>query len=259
MYIPFFISIMTRRAHFCVILAFICFTNTNLIAQVTPGDSSSQQNAFNNAVSLFKSSVGEGSALYNGPEYYSYDALIKSNAYFMDVNGFTPGSVYYNGAFYTGVPMLYDLYTDDVVVLLYNHFSKFYLVKEKVANFNLLGHHFINVSADYPQQEQVIKPGFYDELYKGKLEILVKWAKSIQERNSGPAGIESYFTAPTKTYFLRKGNIYYSINSQGSLFNVLKDKKKELQQFIKSGQIRYRNDPEDAMVKIASYYDSISN
>ena len=250
---------MTVRAQFCVILGLMCFTSTNLIAQAEPGDSSSQQNAFDYAVRIFHSSVGEGSALYNGPEYFAYDASIKNNAYFMDVNVFTAGSVFYNGAFYTGVPMLYDLYTDDVTVLLYNHFSKFYLIKEKVKSFDFLGHHFINISLDSLKENSVIKPGYYDELYKGRIEVLVKRTKTIQERNNGSTSIESYFTSPTRTLFIRKNNVYYSITGQGSLINVLKDKKNELQQFIKAGQIRFKKDPEDAMVKILTYYDHLTN
>ena len=237
----------------------MCFTSTNLIAQAEPGDSSSQQNAFNYAVRIYHSSVGEGSALYNGPEYFGYDALIKSNAYFMDVNAFTPGSVFYNGAFYTRVPMLYDLYTDDVTVLLYNHYSKFYLVKEKVKSFDFLGHHFISLPADSLKESPVIKPGYFDELYKGKMEVLVKRSKTIQERNGGVTGIETYFTTSARNLYLKKYSIYYSITSQGSLLDVLKDKKKEIQQFIKSGQIKFRNNPEDAMVKIAVYYDHLTN
>lgn len=250
---------MTGRAHFCVILGLMCFTSTNLIAQAEPRDSSSQQNAFNYAVRLFHSSVGQGSALYNGPEYFAYDALIKSNAYFMDVNVFTAGSVFYNGEFYTGVPMLYDLYTDDVAVLLYNHFSEYYLIKQKVKSFDFFGHHFINIPLDSLKENSVIKPGYYDELYKGKIEVLIKRAKTIQERNNGSTSIESYFTSTTRTLFIRKNSVYYSITSQGSLINVLKDEKNALQQFIKSRQIKFKKDPEDAMVKIADYYDHLTN
>ena len=94
-------------------------------AQITAIDSSSQQYAFNNAVSILNTSIGNSSRLYNGPEYYFYDPLIKGNAYFLDVNSFTTGSIYYNGVLFSGVPMLYDLYKDEVVVLLYNHFQNF--------------------------------------------------------------------------------------------------------------------------------------
>jgi len=40
---------------------------------------------------------------------------------------------------------------------------------------------------------------------------------------------------------------------------LLKDKKGELQKHIKQNNIRFGDDPEFAMVKIASYYDQITN
>lgn len=234
------------------------FNKQSLFAQETHSDSSSQQNALNNAITLFHASIGKESPLYNGPEYYFYDPVIKGNAYFLDVNSFAQGSVYYDGAYYTNVPMLYDIHTDDIVVLLYNHFSKYSLLKERVKRFDFLDHHFININTDTLKNNTLIKSGFYDQLYNGKIEILVKRAKSIQTNSGGITGTESYFS-PTKDYFLKKNNIYYSFSSQGSLLDILKDRKKELQQYIKANQIRYRTDPEDAMVKIASYYDHLTN
>ena len=233
-------------------------TTKNLFAQQAQTDSSSQQNALNNAITFFHASIGEQSRLYNGPEYYFYDPVIKGNAYFLDVNSFSQGSVYYDGAYYTNVPMLYDLYSDQVAVLLYNHFSKFSLLKERVKSFDLLDHHFVNINADTLINNTLIKSGFYDQLYNGKVEILAKRTKSIQTNSGGTAGTESYFS-PSKDFFLRKNNIYHSFSSQGSLLDLLKDRKKELQQYIKANQIKYRANPEEAMVKIASYYDHLTN
>jgi hypothetical protein len=247
---PIYLSMMMCLA--CAVISKKSF------AQVARTDSSSQQNALNNTLTLFYSSIGDQSPLYNGPEYYFYDPLIKGNAYFADVNAFAPGSVFYDGLFFNGVPMLYDLYTDKVVVLLYNHFSKFSLIQERVKSFDFLNHHFININADTLNINSIIKSGFYDELYNGKSQVLVKRSKNIQTTTGGQAGPESYFN-PSIDYYLRKSNTYYSFSSQGSMLSILKDKKKELQQYIRANQIKFRKDPEEAMVKIASYYDHLTN
>jgi hypothetical protein len=240
----------------CFLNIFIC---KNSFAQVVRGDSSSQQYAFNNAVTMFHASLGNQSPLYNGPEYYFYDPLIKGNAYFLDVNAFTPGTVLYDGDSYNNVQMLYDLYSDNVAVLLYNHFSKFFLIKEKVTSFDFLDHHFVNIIADTIKDNKAeIKSGYYDELYNGKLEILVKRSKSIQTTTGGIQRVERYFT-PSSDFYLKKNNTYYSISGQGALLNALKDRKKDLEQFIKKSQIKFRREPEEAMVKIATYYDRLTN
>jgi hypothetical protein len=230
----------------------------NLFAQATPGDNTLQKNAMNNAVNFYYTSLGEQSQLYNGPEYYFYDPHIKGNAYFLDINAFTTGAIYYDGVLYSGVPMLYDLYGEKLVVLLYNHFSKFSLLNERVKSFNFLDHHFLNISTDSISAKSSFKPGFYDLLYKGKLQVLVKRSKDLQTTIGGNSGPENYFNLITR-YFLKKNNNYYSITSQGSLIDVLKDRKKELQQYIRDNQIKFRAQPEEAMVKIASYYDHLTN
>jgi hypothetical protein len=251
---------MRRTIYLSLILCFISIIySKKAIAQATTGDSSSQQSSFKNAVTLYHTSLGEQSPLYNGPEYYFYDPIYKGNAYFLDVNAFTKGSVFYYGVLYTDVPMIYDLYSDQLVVLLYNHFSKFSLIKERVGYFDFLDHHFVNINADsLSNNPGNLKSGFYDEIYKGKSAVLVKRSKSIQTNTGGTLGAESYFS-PAKDFFLRKGNGYYSFGGQGSLLDILKDKKKEIEQFIKTNKIKYRRDPEDAMVKIVSYYDHLTN
>jgi hypothetical protein len=236
---------------------FCLVSSINSFAQTNATDSSSQQIALNNSLSYFYSSIGKQSPLYNGTEYYFYDPIIKGNAYFSDVNSFTPGSVTYSGVLFSGVPMLYDIYGDQVVTLLYNHFTMFCLIKDKVLSFDYLGHHFVNIDTLTAINNPTVKPGFYDELYNGKLEVLVKRSKNIQSTSSGQTN-ESYFN-PTKDYFLRKNGSYYSFSGQGSLLDILKDKKKALQQYIRSSQIKFRKDPEEAMVKIASYYDHLTN
>jgi len=242
-------------ALFTILIIFL-FTGKSF-AQLMSTDSSSQQPAFNNAVSLLSASLGEQAPLYNGPEYYFYDHTIKGTAYFMDVNTFTPGSVFYDGHLFSNVQMLYDLYTDDVAVLLYNHFQKISLLKSKVKSFDFLGHHFVNINTDTISNKSDIKSGYYDELYSGKEDIIVKRTKSIQTTSS-LVGLEKYFS-PAIDYYIIKNKVYYSFSSQGQLLDILKERKKDIQQYIKANKIKFRDDREQAMVKIVSYYDHITN
>ncbi|HZY35836.1 MAG TPA: hypothetical protein VFE53_04265 [Mucilaginibacter sp.] len=248
---------MRRCAPYLLITGMLCVVVITRTAAQAASDSSSQQNAIQNTVSLFNSSVGKHAPLYDGIEYYFYDPIIKGNAYYADVNAFTPGAVNYSNMVYRGVPMLYDIYSDQVVILLYNHFTKITLIKDKVSSFDFLEHHFIRIDTATFLNNLVIKPGYYDELYNGRTEVLVKHYKNIQNTSSSQTN-ESYFNYE-KDYFVRKNNVYYSFSGQGALLAVLKDKKKELQKYIRENQIKYRKNPEEAMVKIASYYDHLTN
>jgi len=242
-----------------MVLSVSTIISKKCFSQAPATDSIPQQAALTNAVNFYNTTLGDQSPLYTGPEYFFYDPIIKGNAYFADVNSFTPGSVYYDGVLYSGVPMLYDIYSDKVVALLYNHFSKFVLLKERVKSFDISSHHFIHVVVDTTGvKKPEIKSGYYDELYNGKTQVLVKRMKSIQTNTGGLTGSESYFN-PGKDLFLKKDDAYYAISGQGALIDALKDRKKELQQYIKANKIKFRKTPEEAMVKIASYYDHLTN
>lgn len=248
---------MRRRTYLPLIWGILCLiVSKKSFSQGAKPDSSSQQGALNGTLSVFYASIGKQSSLYNGTEYTYYDPLITGNAYFSDVKAFAPGVVNYNGITFSQVPMLYDIYSDQIVVLLYNHFTKFALVKEKVTSFDYLDHHFVNIDADTLANNTVLQSGYYDELYNGKTQVLAKRSKNIQTA-AGQTTLESYFN-PVKSYYIRKNNVYYEISSKSSMLDVLKDKKKLVQQYIRASQLNFRRDPEEAMVKIASYYDQIS-
>lgn len=220
--------------------------------QVSQPDSAVLSQSLQKTLTYFNTAIGEQSLLYNGSEYLYYDPVIKGNAGFMDIAKWQPGSVNYNGGSYQGVPMMYDLNTDQLVVLLYNKFSPFYLIPDKVEDFDLNGHHFISLRDSLAG----IDKGYYEQWYGGKSKVLVKWVKSIQNATT-TTGLETYFQEKHQ-YYIKKGNVYQPVSSEGDIVSVFKDRKKDIRQYISANKIRYRSDPKEAMVSIASYYDQIT-
>lgn len=244
-------------------LSILCFLSTiyisNSFGQSVQNDSTYLDNAQKQTIANFNKAIGQQSRLYSGREYFLYDPVIKGNAYFPnDAPTWAPGEVNYNGITYTGVPLMYDIYKDVVVTLLYNGFSRYILVNERVHDFTFSYHHFVRVEVDSLKKDRSgISTGFYDQLYIGKIEVLAKRIKTIQNSPSD-LGLETFFTEKHE-YYLRKGDSYYSIGGQGSFLNPLKDKKAALKQFIRDNNIQFNKDPEQAMVKIAAYYDHLTN
>ncbi|WP_426669586.1 hypothetical protein ACPPVU_25640 [Mucilaginibacter sp. McL0603] len=246
-------------------IAALCFLSLFFIAksfgQTPLNDSSYLQTSITQTVSNFYKSIGQQSRLYDGHEYLPYDPHTKGNALFpYDAQGWEPGEVTYDGILYKNVPMMYDVYKDALVVLLYNKFTMFSLLKGRVHDFSFSNHYFIRLDADSINNDKSgIVSGYYDQLYGGKIEILARRSKTIQSApNSSVLTLETFFTS-TNDYYLRKGNIYYKIGSKSSILNVLKDKKSELQQYLKTNKIKYNANPDDAMAKIAAYYDHLTN
>ncbi|WP_374950749.1 hypothetical protein [Mucilaginibacter sp.] len=226
-------------------------------SQNLQSDTDLRQSVFDNTVANYLTAIGDQSRLYNGPEYNFYDAVIKGNAYFGDVNNFTPGAVEYDGFPYKNVPMLYDINKDLVAILLPNKSAKISLLSERVQSFDWLGHHFVYINTDTLKNDKGVTAGFYDQLYQGKTSILVKRSKSIQNASNSTGSIETYFNA-TKNIYVKKSGNYTSVSSEGDLLSVFKDKKKELKQYIGTNQIKFKDDQEQAMMKVAAYYDQIT-
>ncbi|MBB6110299.1 hypothetical protein SAMN05421821_106107 [Mucilaginibacter lappiensis] len=247
---------MIRKLLLGVIVTLLSFITKQTLGQTSSADTSEQRIAMVHIADAYNTAIGQQSRLYNGPEYELYNPNIKGNAYFQDVNKFSPGTVNYDGLFFKDVPMMYDLNKDVVVVLLYNKFSMYTLLNERLEHFDLFSHHFVNIIADSLQTNAGINAGFYDELYHGNVVVLAKYSKSLQTTSISNT-IDTYFSS-SKSFFLKKGNNYYSISGQAALLDILKDKKKELQQYIKANKIKYRRAPEEAMVAIAGRYDELS-
>ena len=184
-----------------VLCAAFLYSAINCFSQSLQADTNLKQTVLENTVLNFYSAIGEQSRLYNGPEYNFYDPTIKGNAYFADAVNFANGTVEYDGFIYNDVPMMYDIYKDVVAVLLPNKSAKFKLLSGRVQYFELLDHRFIYIEG--ATEGKNLNRGFYDQLYKGKTEILVKRAKSIQGTSGVSGTVENYFTAK-KEIFVKK-------------------------------------------------------
>lgn len=243
---------MVKKLLLALVITWGIIANGHVSAQ-TGVDSTS----LSPTVANYNTAIDQQSHLYNGPEYEYYDPIIKGNAYVFDNKSFTPGAVKYGDVIYRDIPMLYDLNKDIVVSLLYNHFTKFSLLSERVAEFWLLNHHFIRINADSTGKAG-LTTGFYDQLYRGKkIGIIVKRAKSIQSTASSNT-VESFFRE-TRDYYVTRGNSYFSFSGKGGLLDIFKDKKKELKQYIKANNIDFHENQEQAIVDVATYYDHLTD
>ncbi|MFI5158215.1 MAG: hypothetical protein ACHQF4_05075 [Sphingobacteriales bacterium] len=250
---------MLKRLPKCLLLFLIvCCVKSTVLAQMVDNSLRAKQTTVYADVERdFYKKIGPQSRLYNGMQHDQYDPHIKGNAYFNDIDSLTKGSVFYDGYLYTNENMMYDIYKDEVVIVIYNNFMRISLISEKVRDFDLLNQHFIYLKND-PANSNSLKSGFYDELYGGKIQVLSKKTKSIQNSTDYTGNITPYFL-PAKDYYLLKNGKYYTVNSQGAFLDALSDHKKEVKQFIRSNSIKFKKAPEQAMTAIAAYYDHLTD
>jgi hypothetical protein len=204
-----------------------------------------------NAGNVYNPFIEKQSRLYNGIEHLGYSFRIKGHAYFLQ-RELQTGTVVYDELEFVNVPMLYDLFKDQVVIQHFNGFTRIGLVQEKVTAFTLNGHHFIRLDSLLGAP---IITGYYDELYSGRLKVLAKRGKYIEETIKDE--LEREFIQKD-LFFIQKDSTYHAIKNYKGLLTLLKDRSKEVRQYLRKNRIKYRKGPENAIVKATAYYDSLN-
>lgn len=237
--------------------AFICclILLESAFAQNAISRDSSRQLRIEAALALFKESPTEASTLYNGREYTRYSPTTKGHAYFM-VNDWQTATILYDGITYADVPALYDMVKDELVIRHFNGVASVQLVKEKVDRFSIAGHSFVRVDPDSTREVQLL-PGFYDQLHNGKTVLLVKRTKQILEHIVAQQ-IETSFEQKNNFFILKEGK-YHSVKNAAALLHALGDKRKEVQQYLRKHQLKFRRDPEATAVKAVAFYEASKN
>ena len=234
---------------YCIALAIFLFSSSRLFAQDFLPDSVLYQQALNQTLAYNHSLATRTSGLYTGRLYVRDYYNVKGHPFFQ-TDSFQKGEVFYNGVLYKNVALLFDLSHDNVIVK-YSADVNLVLVPAKTGYFNLPGHLFIRGSDAFPGRQ-----GFYDLLFDGKTEILVKrvkemvpWSKSFE--------FNSVFMQ-NNNYFIYKDGSYKSVNNKKEMLDILKDKKAELRDFISKNKPDFRKNFEKALVQTAKYYDQIT-
>jgi len=224
-------------------------------AQVTLSDTSLEKKT-TFAVNYYNKNISEQAEIYNGPEYNFLPRSAKGTPFLDDKYDLSNATLRYNGIWYTDIPLLYDIYKDILVGTQPQYKSSFILQEQYVTDFFLLGHHFVHVPA-IDNNKGKLREGYYEQLYAGKSIVMCKYEK-IRIETINTQGVDVTFF-DKQTYYINKGGTIYNVSSKGSVLDVFKDKKNELNSYLKTKEIDFKENKGLAMAKIAAYYDQISN
>lgn len=188
--------------------------------------------------------------LYNGVEHSGYPG-IKGDAYYL-TRDWKTGSVVYDGILYKDVPMLYDIYKDQVIVKHPNDVFVVGLISSKVKSFTIDGHQFRRLeSGVLPANMQ---PGFYEVLADGALTAL---AKRIKWRREYITTVMEYEFMTRNQYFILKDGEYKQIRSEGNLMELFGNDRAQVKQHLRKSGLRYKKMPEQAIVEAVDFYESL--
>lgn len=232
-------------------LLFLNFSIAQVKNEVNP-----EQLTVHNAASVYFQSLGEQSGVYRGTEYTGYPFRLKSGHQFFESVDISYGSVFYDGVFYENVPMRFDIIKHQLVVRYVDQVSGVSLHNEKIEYFTIHNHHFIHFKENNLNSSS-LPQGFYDRVYSGGIDVLVNRSKGTLKEVS----VEGNFITILKqknNFFLKKDGVYYPVENSGSVLKVLGSKQKEVQEFLKRSNVKFRKNPEDAIVRMVKYYDLLT-
>jgi len=203
----------------------------------------------------FDNIVGfENSGIINGPEYFIPMQGSVTHPFFGS-RDLSPEWVIFKGQRYGNIALMYDIYSDILVLRHRDKNGIFVLIqldKENIDSFTLYGHQFKKISV--VNSDGKIKPVvFFDILLDGEtMDLVAARKKTIHVVDSRPE-----YQYEEKFYFLinnqlipltRKKNIYLSLKETGN--------KKDIQEYINKNKLNFRNEKD--LLLIAGFCDSIN-
>lgn len=231
-------------------LLFLNFSIAQVKNEISP-----EQLIVRNAASVYFQSLGEQSGIYRGAEYTGFPYKLNNGHQYFETQFPVKGSVYYDGILYNDIPMWYDLVKNQVIVQFIDGFSEIKLHNELIDYFSIYDHHFVHLGRD-KIGDNVLSEGFYDLVYVGKTQVLVKRSKETLKEVS--TGIALTLLKQKNEFYLIKEGVYLPIKSQSSVLNALGSKQKEIQEFLRKSNVKFRKDPENAIVRMVKYYDLLT-
>ncbi|MGB8489561.1 MAG: hypothetical protein WCE64_00740 [Bacteroidales bacterium] len=239
-----------------VFISFLIFPCILTIAQVPDSFNNKVLPAGSNKPDSYKrekQDIFENQTLYNGRAWRNLYSLVRGNQ-FLFTDMFLPGTVSIGGKLFTGLELKYDIYNDELLIRS-DRGIIMQLNKEMVNGFTIEYNNRIydfqklEKNADEPDQ------GYFNILYKGRLNLLVKYKKEV------------LLLAVDKTYdlfsqyhriYLKKDGEMYLINKKKNILNLYSSNNKSIISFIKRRGLKVtRKDPE-SFVPLVEFCDNLA-
>ena len=207
------------------------------------------------AIDLYNHFSADNAPVYNGSAYIYFTYKMEGDPYFI-TGDFTEGWVNYSGRKYDSVPLMYDLARNEVVILGPDKISSIVLGNDFIDSFSLQGHYFIKLLQDYKQN--LNNSGFYDVLYNGRMQLLVKRTKIIDEQIKDNVVVR-IFSAKDR-FYVHKDSLYYLVSNKKDVLHLFKDKTHDIRKYMRKNHLKFRRKNfEEPMVKVTEFYDQLTH
>jgi hypothetical protein len=191
--------------------------------------------------------------LFNGKAFYPEGDSV--NHPYFGQNGWKQGEIYYMDRVFRSAYLRYNICSDRLIGIFFRGESSYplFLNRETVLEFVYNTHHFRFLQDTVPVRRKILKPGYYEILYEGKVCLYLKWMKSKENDRST---LQTIYPESV-LFIIKKNGKMQNIRTSGEFFAALGDHEKELKAFLRENNIQFRRKEFASFGKVLEYYDSL--
>jgi hypothetical protein len=206
------------------------------------------------AISIYQRLMDHNYDLINGRAYLPYHSR-KSNPFFKSAFG-ASGTVYCKDRTYKDLLIIYDIFKDELVLNYVNPVGELRLIS---LNKNYVDSFLIVINKEptmfhmlYFPENSKLESGFYEIIYKGKTDLLMKHRMEYKLKD----GLDYYVYSPFK-YICINGN-YSRITTLSGFLKLFGTNKPAMKKFVDSISLySFRDATLGQMVQILNYYETL--
>jgi hypothetical protein len=194
-------------------------------------------NWFDNTIGLENTTISQGVK-------YKENFLIHNDKHpFYKSFEYVNGSIMYNGNLYNNVYLKYDLFSEEISILLKGEQKSIItiqLFKNAIDSFTIYNTHFVKVISENDKLNRGIE--YYEEAYKSNfIKLLIKYSK---ERKEVLYKRKIYFEYVKKknNYLVFYNNEYIKIKSKKSILKAFPKQKSYIVSFFKTNKLLRKKD-----------------
>lgn len=232
------------RSYFFFIIVFACIV------------SSLQAQSSRELAEAYQANIPLHQEIVSGGYYVDPPQNIEGDPYFQSKN-FEYGSLTVNGLTYENVPLLYNIFSDEVVTFHPIHKQKTLIKTDKIDGFELPENiRFIRIQ-DKPEYSHHGK-GFYELVKEGpKGNLLCKHFKTTKAKRE-MSQYSSIFLEKSDFLIQKEGQLL-QVKSKGQAIDFLSLDKKQINRSAKEKGLNFRNDRRAYLSFLVESYNQSAN
>ena len=194
---------------------------------------------FQNIIKISEEKYGVNDVLVNGKLYFPLHKDAEGHPYYPQ-NEFIPGKIYINNQVFSNIPIKYDIEQQKMIIKDYGNDKSLKLI---VLNPSRIDSIIIDKRIFIPSNKissSLVSKRYFELIWDSEFQFVIyhhsSFDSKLNRRNIIPGGYSAIYS---DKIFIKNNKIIY-INNKRTFFKLFKTKKKEVQDYFKSHNLKYK-------------------